>query len=105
MILFSPSFKSGYNISMTAHAKITLSNATATRITPNGTTSGIDFTIQNVDAAAYVYIGGEDVTAANYGYRIAPNNAIAFELNGRDPLYAISSVNGSAIATIKIGLE
>lgn len=84
---------------------MTLSNATATRITPSGTTSGIDFTIQNVDATAYVYIGGEEVTTANYGYRIAPNNAIAFELNGRDPLYAISDTNGSAIATIQIGLE
>lgn len=84
---------------------MTLSNSTATRITPNGTTSGIDFTIQNVDAEAYVYIGGENVTSSNYGYRISPNNAIAFELNGRDPLYAISDTNGSSIATIQVGLE
>jgi hypothetical protein len=90
---------------MTQHAKVTLSNTTPLRITPYGTTSGIDFTIQNVDATAYVYIGGESVTSANYGYRIAPNNAIAFELSGRDPLYAISDTNGSAIATIQIGLE
>jgi hypothetical protein len=90
---------------MTIHAKVILSNVTATRITPNGTTSGMDFTIQNVDSAAYVYIGGQGVTASDYGYRIAPNNAISFELTGRDAIYAISSVNGSAIATVQVGLE
>jgi hypothetical protein len=90
---------------MTIHAKVILSNASATRITPNGTNSGIDFTIQNIDSAAYVYIGGQGVTASDYGYRIAPNNAISFELTGRDAIYAISNVNGSAIATVQVGLE
>ena len=90
---------------MTIHAKVILSNASATRITPNGTTSGIDFTIQNIDSAAYVYIGSQGVTASDYGYRIAPNNAISFELTGRDAIYAISNVNGSAIATVQVGLE
>ena len=90
---------------MTIHAKVILSNASATRITPNGTNSGIDFTIQNIDSAAYVYIGGQGVTASNYGYRIAPDNAISFELTGRDAIYAISNVNGSAIATVQVGLE
>jgi hypothetical protein len=90
---------------MTQHATITLSNSTPIRITPFGTTSGIDFTIQNVDSEAYVYIGGEDVSPSNFGYRISPNHAISFELGGRDPLYAVSDTNESLIATIQVGLE
>lgn len=90
---------------MTIHALTTLSNTSATRLTPIGTHSGMDITIQNVHAEAYVYIGAEGVTTADYGYRISPNNAIAFELAERDALYAISDTNGSSVAVIKVGLE
>jgi hypothetical protein len=74
-------------------------------LTPNGIHSGMDITIQNVDASAYVYIGGEGVTALNYGYRIAPGSAWSIELPGRDSLYAITNVNSSKIAVIQTGLE
>jgi hypothetical protein len=74
-------------------------------LTPNGIHSGMDITIQNVDTSAYVYIGGEGVTALNYGYRIAPGSAWSIELPGRDSLYAITNVNGSKIAVIQTGLE
>lgn len=90
---------------MTIHSLITLSSSTATRLTPNGLHSGMDITIQNVDDAAYVYLGGEGVTSLNYGYRLAPGAAIAWELPGRDALYAISDTNNSKIATVKTNLE
>ena len=90
---------------MTQHSSITLSNTSATRLTPNGLHSGMDITLQNINDTAYVYVGAEGVTTTNYGYRISPNNAIAFELAGRDALYAISDVNGSKVAVIKVGLE
>ena len=90
---------------MTTHSLTTLSSSSAIRLTPNGIHSGIDITIQNVDASAYVYIGGEGVTALNYGYRIAPGSAWSIELPGRDSLYAITNVNGSKIAVIQTGLE
>lgn len=90
---------------MTQHSLTTLSNTLATRLTPIGLHNGMDITIQNVNETAYVYIGGEGVTALDYGYRISPNNGIAFELAERDALYAISDVNGSKIAVIKVGLE
>ncbi len=90
---------------MTLHALVTLDSTTATRLTPNGMHSGMDITIQNIHASAYVYIGGEGVTASDYGYRIAPESAFSVELPGTNALYAITNVNGSAVAVLKTGLE
>ena len=87
------------------HALTTLSDTTATRLTPAGMHSGIDITIQNVSAEGYVYLGSETVTALNYGYRISPNNAISFELPEKDTMYAIASDDGVQIAVIKTNLE
>jgi len=90
---------------MTSHALTTLSNTTATRLTPPGLHSGMDITIQNVDDLAYVYLGGEGVTSSNYGYRVAPGHAISWELQGRDAIYAVSDTNNSKVAVIKTNLE
>jgi hypothetical protein len=90
---------------MTTHALTTLSSSAATLLTPNGIHSGMDVTIQNVHASAYVYIGGEGVTASSYGYRLNPGSAISFELPGKDALYAITGTNGSQVAVIKTNLE
>ena len=90
---------------MTIHSLIPLSSSSATRLTPNGIHSGMDITIQNVHASAYVYIGGEGVTTSSYGYRLNPGSAISFELPGKDALYAITDTNNSQIAIIKTNLE
>ena len=90
---------------MTIHALTTLSNTSATRLTPSGTHSGMDITLQNVNETAYVFVGGEGVTTTNYGYRISPNNGLAFELPERDSIYAISDVNGATVAVMRVGLE
>ena len=90
---------------MTTHALTTLSSSTATLLTPNGVHSGMDITIQNLHASAYVYIGGEGVTSSSYGYRLSPGSAISFELPGKDALYAITGTNGSQVAVIKTNLD
>jgi hypothetical protein len=90
---------------MTIHALTTLSNTSATRLTPNGTHSGLDITIQNVHAEAYVYIGGTGVTSASYGYRLAPGSAWSIELSGRDSLYAITDTNNSKVAVLSTSLD
>jgi len=90
---------------MTTHALTTLNTSSATRLTPNGIHSGMDITVQNVDAAAYVYLGSEGVTAVNYGFRLSPGAAFSVELPGKDTLYAITDVNGSKVAVIKTNLE
>jgi hypothetical protein len=90
---------------MTTHSLTTLSNTSATRLTPNGLHSGMDITIQNVDSSAYVFLGGEGVTASDYGYRLAPGSAWSVELPGLDAIYAITDTNGSKVALFKMGLE
>jgi len=90
---------------MTQHSLATLSNTSATRMTPLGAHGGIDITLQNVNATGYIYIGGEGVISSNYGFRILPNHSISFELSSNDALYAISSVDAMNIAMIQIGLE
>jgi hypothetical protein len=90
---------------MTIHVLTTLSNTSATRLTPLGIHSGMDITIQNVHASAYVYIGGEGVTSSSYGYRLSAGSAWSIELSGNDALYAITGTNGSQIAILKTSLE
>lgn len=89
----------------TTHNLYTLSNATATRLTPAGIHSGMDITLQNVSDTAYVYVGGEGVTTLSYGYRIAPGHAISWELPEKDTLYAITDTNNSKLAVLKTSLE
>lgn len=90
---------------MTLHSLTTLSNSAATLLTPSGTHSGMDVTIQNVHASAIVYIGGTGVTSNSYGYRLDPATAFSIELTGRDALYAITDTNGSKVAVLKTNLE
>lgn len=90
---------------MTAHNIYTLSDTTATQITPNGTHSGMDITIQNVNTSGYVYVGGEGVTTTNYGYRLMPNHAISFELSGNDDLYVIAELADMKVAVLTTSLE
>lgn len=90
---------------MTTHAIVTLSDTTATQISPYGTHSGVDITIQNINESGYVYVGGEGVTTSNYGYRISPASAISFELPGYDALYLIGSTNSIQAAVLTMGLE
>jgi hypothetical protein len=91
---------------MATHSLTVLSNASVTRLTPNGVHSGMDITIQNVNSSGYIYLGGNDtVSSTNYGFRILPNQAIAFELPGKDALFAIASTNGMSVAVLQTNLE
>ena len=95
-----------YNVYMAEHSLIAVSNSAATRLTPGGVHSGMDVTIQNVNASGYIYLGVDDtVTSSNYGFRIMPNHSISFELAGGDTLYAIASAADMNAAVIKINLE
>jgi hypothetical protein len=91
---------------MASHSLLTLSNTTPTRITPNGTHSGMDITLQNVNSTGYVFIGvDENVSSTNFGYKIFPSHAISFELAGYDALYAIAETDQLQLAVISIDLE
>jgi hypothetical protein len=91
---------------MTDHALVTLSDSAAVMVSSSGQKFlGEDLTVQNIHASAIVYVGGEGVTAADYGYRLSPGAAISFEVPARDKVYAISDVNGSQVAVLRMGLE
>jgi hypothetical protein len=90
---------------MAQHELHVLSNVTETRLTPNGIHSGMDITLQNVNETGFVYIGGEGVTSASYGYRIPAGHAWSVELSGQDALYAIAETDGMELAKITVGLE
>ena len=91
---------------MAEHSLMAVSNSAATRLTPGGTHSGMDVTIQNVNTSGYIYIGVDDtVNATNYGFRIMPNHSISFELAGGDTLYGFASAADMNAAVIKINLE
>ena len=90
---------------MTSHNVYTLSNVTATRLTPNGIHSGMDITLQNINDSGYIYVGAENVSSSSFGFRIAPNAALSFELPGSNDLYAISENNEMLLAKLEIGLE
>lgn len=90
---------------MAYHSLKTLSNTEAILISPVGVHSGVDITVQNVSASGYIYIGGADVSALDYGYRILPNHAISVELSGKSSLYAISSAPAMKAAVLGANLE
>jgi hypothetical protein len=90
---------------MSRHSLVILSDTVATRLSPPGTHSGIDFTVQNINSAGYIYIGGENVSVENYGYRILPNHAISLELSGSEFIYAIASASNMKAATLNTKLE
>jgi hypothetical protein len=94
-----------YNIFMANHRIYVLGTTVPTRITPAGRHSGMDITIQNVNESGYIYLGGNDVTSTNYGYRLMPNHAISFELSGRDALYIVAELSEMRAAVIDINLE
>lgn len=89
----------------TYHELLTLSDTTATEATPGARHSGLDVTIQNVDDAAVVYVGGEGVTASDYGFKLTPGAGISFEVNPNDRIYVISDTNESNAALMRIFLE
>lgn len=94
-----------YNSFMTRQNIYTLSDTTATKITSNGTHSGMDITIQNINDSGYIYIGNADVTTTDFGYRLLPNHAWSIELPGNDELWLISSVDEMQAAVLKTNLE
>lgn len=97
------------------HAMVTLSNSTASLVTANGADpDGWDesqykpypitnISVQNVDEDASVYLGDATVTMLSYGIVLGPGAVVVLDnVNRNVPLYAISSVNGSKVAVMRI---
>lgn len=87
------------------HGHVTLSDTTPTlTLVDQGdeVTYHVSFSVQNIDEEAIVYLGGSGVTSSSYGVRLSPNDKIDFsEMPRNVPIYAISNVDGSAIAVLR----
>ena len=90
---------------MTEHKIVVVNTSSPILLSPPGTHSGVDITIQNVNSEGYIYLGGSDLTTSSYGFRIDPSHAVSFELSGKDALYAIGSINGLSLSVLSIALE
>jgi hypothetical protein len=77
---------------MTTNRIVALSTTSPTLLSPAGTHSGVDITVQNINAEGYVYIGGSNLTNGNYGFRI-------------DPSHAIGSTSGLSASILMTNLE
>jgi hypothetical protein len=90
----------------TVHQTFTLTTSgTAYEIMPALGGNGKDVTIQNNNATANVFLGGPGVTTSDYGFKLVPNAAIAFELDGTDNIWAVSSTSGATLNIMRIDLE
>jgi hypothetical protein len=90
---------------MARHSLITLTSSQPTRVSTRSPHSGEDITIQNVDAEAVVYLGGEGVSSTNYGFILNPGAAWSVELPPKNEIYAISGTNETKVAVLKVSLE
>lgn len=89
----------------TYHELMTLSNTSASEITPGANHSGLDVTVQNVNETAVLYLGASDVTTSNYGFRLQPGDAFSVEMDPRNQLFVISDTNGASAAVLRVFLE
>lgn len=90
---------------MINHSKIAVGNETPYRLSPAGVHSGVDLTVQNLSSTEYIYLGSENVSFFNFGYRLAPGHAFSIELPGTDAIYAISLNGLVEVAVLTANLE
>lgn len=67
--------------------------------------NGRDVTIQNNNATANLFIGGEGVNPENFGFKLTPGSGISFELDGADALFATSDQNVVYAHILSVKLE
>jgi hypothetical protein len=88
------------------HQVVTLSDTTPTLCVLHPTDSapnGVAVSVQNIDGEATVYIGDINVTALDYGFAIASGESFSLaSIPKQIKLYAISDVNGSKVAMMKV---
>jgi hypothetical protein len=89
---------------MTTHNS-TYVSVSPVRLSPLGTHSGVDITIQNLSDTDPVYLGGpNNLNSENFGYLLAPGAAWSVELSGQDAIYAVS-YPGAYVAVLMTSLE
>jgi hypothetical protein len=76
------------------------------RVSPPGTHSGVDITIQNLGSNP-ILIGGADLSVENFGFFLPPMGAWSVELPPKDSLFVTTPVEGDTtdVAVLSVSLE
>jgi hypothetical protein len=56
--------------------------------------------VQNVNDSGFIYLGTENVSTTNYGFKLYTDQAFTIELRPYDRLWAISSTSGMIAAVM-----
>ena len=86
---------------MANHSVKTVSS-TPVLISPAPVFSGAEVIIQN-NGTSDVFLGGEDVSLASYGFKLAADSAISLRLGGKDSIYAVADATVN-VNVLTVGL-
>lgn len=87
------------------HAKVAINATTPTVVTPVGTETGMNLSlqIQNLGMKA-VYVGNASLTASSYGAVISSGATLSIDnLSRKDDVYVLSADGDSHVAVLTIG--
>ena len=56
--------------------------------------------VENVNDSGYIYLGHENVSTSDYGFKLYPSQAFTIELRPYDRVWAISSIQGMTAAVM-----
>ena len=59
-------------------------------------------TIQNIDGSITIFIGNSTVSSTSYGFALTYGQAVAFDLNPDDQLYAIAASGSPKVAVLAV---
>jgi hypothetical protein len=86
----------------TLHNTLNVSDSSTVIVEASGG-FGHDVTIQN-NGSYNLFLGGSNVDSENFGFKLVPNAAISFELDGQDAIYGYCD-NNTFVTVLKINLE
>lgn len=86
----------------TSHSTLNVYD-TPTLIVDSSNGVGHDVTIQN-NGDYDLFVGGENVTISDFGFKLVPGAAISFELDSQDKIYAYCDYN-TQVNILKVNLE
>lgn len=64
----------------------------------------IALSIQNVMTSGFAYLGAEDVSSTNYGYKLYPSQSFIIELAPNDKIFAVGD-SGVRIAIFSLDIQ
>ena len=82
------------------HERITITDEITQLSSDFAGKDGQSLVVQNPFNGINVYIGGEGVTSASYGFLLNPNSDISIDLQNGEQIYAIVDVEASQVVNV-----